>query len=54
MATFKKFEDIKAWQKARLLPTKIYSITSADAFHRTTVFVRALPKFMDCLRKSEE
>ncbi len=27
MATFKKFEDIKAWQKARRLTNRIYNVT---------------------------
>lgn len=34
MATFKKFEDIQAWQKARRLTNRIYSITSSDLFIR--------------------
>lgn len=34
MATFRRLEDIKAWQKARILTTKIYSITQADSFAR--------------------
>ena len=29
MATFKRFEDILAWQKARQLTTKIYKITAS-------------------------
>lgn len=32
MATFKKFEDIQAWQKARRLTTRIYSITTSGRF----------------------
>jgi len=32
MATFKKFEDIKAWQKARRLTSKIYSVTGSVRF----------------------
>ena len=32
MATFKKFEDIRAWQKARLLTSKVYNITGTVRF----------------------
>jgi four helix bundle protein len=32
MATFRKFEDIKAWQKARRLTSKIYHATSSVRF----------------------
>jgi four helix bundle protein len=32
MATFKKFEDIKAWQKARRLTSKIYHVSGAVRF----------------------
>ena len=32
MATFRKFEDIKAWQKARLLTSKIYNVTASTRF----------------------
>ena len=32
MATFKRFEDIKAWQKARTLTTKIYTLSSSERF----------------------
>jgi four helix bundle protein len=32
MATFKKFEDIKAWQKARRLTGKIYNATGSKRF----------------------
>jgi four helix bundle protein len=32
MATFRKFEDIKAWQKARRLTSKIYAVTSSVRF----------------------
>ena len=32
MATFKKFEDIKAWQKARRLTSKIYKASSSLRF----------------------
>ena len=32
MATIKKFEDITAWQQARILSKNIYSITNAKPF----------------------
>ncbi|MCY7375078.1 MAG: four helix bundle protein [Pyrinomonadaceae bacterium] len=32
MATFKKFEDIQAWQKARRLTKRIYKITKEGDF----------------------
>jgi four helix bundle protein len=32
MATFKKFEDIKAWQKARRITSKIYNATGSVRF----------------------
>ena len=32
MATFKKFEDIKAWQKARHVTAKVYNVTSSARF----------------------
>ncbi|HEY0080289.1 MAG TPA: four helix bundle protein [Pyrinomonadaceae bacterium] len=32
MATFKRFEDIQAWQKARQVTRMIYEITSQDRF----------------------
>jgi four helix bundle protein len=34
MASFQRFEDIKAWQKARELNRTIYAITSKDSFSR--------------------
>lgn len=34
MATFKRFEDIKAWQKARKLTSKVYSVTLSERFAR--------------------
>ncbi len=34
MAGFQKFEDIKAWQKARELNKQIYEITSSQKFCR--------------------
>lgn len=32
MATFKRFEDIQAWQKARILTKLVYQITKEGAF----------------------
>jgi hypothetical protein len=32
MAGFKKFEEIKAWQKARVVTNKIYRITAKEKF----------------------
>ena len=32
MATFRKFEEIEAWQEARILTNKIYDITSNQPF----------------------
>ncbi len=34
MATFKRFEDIQAWQKARLVTRKVYQLTGAGRFAR--------------------
>jgi four helix bundle protein len=34
MATFKRCEDIKAWQKARHLTGRVYNITGCDRFER--------------------
>ena len=34
MATFKKFEDITAWQKARELTREIYTVTSQGTFSK--------------------
>jgi len=34
MASFQRFEDIKAWQKARELNKAIYGVTSSDPFSR--------------------
>ncbi len=34
MATFKRFEDIHAWQKARQVTRKIYEVTATDRFAR--------------------
>ncbi|MGH9928470.1 MAG: four helix bundle protein [Pyrinomonadaceae bacterium] len=32
MATFKRFEDIKAWQKARRLTSRVYNVTGSVRF----------------------
>ncbi len=32
MATFKRFEDIQAWQKARLVTKAIYKVTNEGGF----------------------
>ena len=34
MATFKRFEDIQAWQKARRVTRKIYELTAEGRFSR--------------------
>jgi len=34
MATFKRFEDIKAWQKARRVTKRVYKVTSREPFAR--------------------
>lgn len=34
MATIEKFEDIKAWQKAREITKRIYKLTGTGAFRR--------------------
>src|ERR1051325_411036 len=34
MATFKKFEEIEAWQKARLFAQEIFEITRSEKFAR--------------------
>ncbi len=34
MGSFQRFEDIKAWQKARKLTRQIYEITSEQQFHK--------------------
>ena len=34
MATFRRVEEIEAWQKARLLVRKIYSVSSNGAFSK--------------------
>ncbi len=34
MSTLKKFEDIQAWQKARILVNQLYVISNEDPFHR--------------------
>ncbi len=32
MATFKKFEDIEAWQRSRALTREVYSVTAEGTF----------------------
>ena len=32
MATFKRFEEIKAWQKAREITKKVYLLSNKDKF----------------------
>ena len=34
MATFRKFEDMEAWQKARVLCQEIFSLTERDNFNK--------------------
>jgi len=34
MSTITKFEDIEAWQTARLLTSKTYAVTKTGAFSR--------------------
>lgn len=34
MATFRSFEDIDAWQKARVLAKEIYSVTDREPFSK--------------------
>ncbi len=34
MATFKRFEDIQAWQKARRVTKKIYELTAEGRFSK--------------------
>ena len=34
MPTFKRFEDIQAWQKARQITSSVYSITNKGSFAR--------------------
>jgi len=34
MPTFKKFEEINAWQKARIITRKIYSLCNSEPFSR--------------------
>jgi four helix bundle protein len=33
MATIQKFEDLKLWQKARILSEKVYTLTFSDPIH---------------------
>ena len=34
MPTFKKFEDIQVWQKARIVNNRVYSISNTGEFAR--------------------
>jgi len=34
MPTFRKFEDIEAWQKARELTREVYKVTRSNAFSK--------------------
>ena len=34
MASFKRFEEIQAWQKARVGTTRIYRLTRSDSFEK--------------------
>ena len=34
ISTFKSFEDIEAWQEARVLASKIYSLTNEGSFSK--------------------
>lgn len=34
MATFRSFEEIDAWQKARVLAKEIYSVTDREPFSK--------------------
>lgn len=34
MATFQRFEDIEAWQKARALTNQVYDLTNQESFHK--------------------
>jgi hypothetical protein len=44
MASIQRFEDLIAWQKARELTQKIYTITMQGDF----------PTILDCVTKSDE
>jgi len=44
MATFKKFEDIGARQKARVLAGEIYSYASKGEFSKDFIFITRLMK----------
>lgn len=37
MATFKKFEEIEAWQKARQLTKRIYALSRSGEFAKDLV-----------------
>ncbi|GAB4148204.1 MAG: four helix bundle protein [Bacteroidia bacterium] len=42
MATVKRFEDLVAWQKARILNKELYSITADPVFSRDVELVRQM------------
>jgi len=47
MATFKSFEEIESWKKARLLSKSIYSVSGAGPFSKDY-------RFKDHIRKTSE
>lgn len=42
MARFKSFEEIKAWQKARILTKTIYQITERETFSKDFDLIRQI------------
>jgi len=42
MATWKRFEDIEAWKKARVLSASIHRLTSAGPCAKDFVFIRQI------------
>lgn len=42
MSTFKTYQDIEAWQKARELTNKIYSFTKQNEFHKDYALIDQL------------
>ena len=42
MASIQKFEDIKAWQKARVLTKEIYVITKSKSFDNDFDLIRQI------------
>ncbi|HEV7645151.1 MAG TPA: hypothetical protein VGO50_14500 [Pyrinomonadaceae bacterium] len=38
MATFKKFEEIQAWQKAREITKAVYQVTNDPVFQKILVY----------------